>query len=206
MNSTIAPPRAPGRPRDAETETRILQVALRLLAEQGYSRMSLDAVAAESGTSKPTIYRRWSSKADLATAALNTIQFAEPPVDTGSSLGDLTRTLEQFSTSLLRPNGMSLIGTALAEESHTPELLAVFRARLVATRRGMLHAILLRAQKRKELRPAVNLDCAVNMLVGAFYARYLATSTVPPDFAGDVVGLIWKGIASPATAPSRPRA
>lgn len=196
MDATIFTPRAPGRPRDAETEARILQVALRLLAEQGYSRMSLDAVAAESGTSKPTIYRRWSSKADLATAALNTIQFADPPVDTGSTVGDLTGTLENFSRSLLRPNGMSLIGTVLAEEAHTPELLTLFRARLVATRRGMLHAILLRAKKRKELRRAVNLDCVVNMLVGAFYARYLATSTVPPDFPRELVATIWPGIAA----------
>jgi len=99
--------------------------------------MSLDAVAAESGSSKPTIYRRWRSKADLATAALNTIQFAEPHVDTGSTVGDLTRTLENFFRSLLRPNGMSLIGTVLAEEAHTPELLALFRVRLVATRRNI---------------------------------------------------------------------
>ncbi len=196
MDATIFPPRAPGRPRDAETEARILQAALRLLAEQGYSRMSLDAVAAESGSSKPTIYRRWNSKAALATAALNTLQLAEPPADTGSTVGDLTRTLENFSRSLLRPNGMSLIGTVLAEEAHTPELLALFRARLVATRRNMLQSILLRAQKRKELRRAVNLDCVVNMLIGAFYARYLATSTVPPDFARELVAIIWPGIAA----------
>jgi len=196
LDATIFPPRAPGRPRDAETEARILQAALRLLAEQGYSRMSLDAVAAESGSSKPTIYRRWNSKAALATAALNTLQLAEPPADTGSTVGDLTRTLENFSRSLLRPNGMSLIGTVLAEEAHTPELLALFRARLVATRRNMLQSILLRAQKRKELRRAVNLDCVVNMLIGAFYARYLATSTVPPDFARELVAIIWTGIAA----------
>jgi len=158
--------------------------------------MSLDAVAAESGSSKPTIYRRWNSKAALATAALNTLQLAEPPADTGSTVGDLTRTLENFSRSLLRPNGMSLIGTVLAEEAHTPELLALFRARLVATRRNMLQSILLRAQKRKELRRAVNLDCVVNMLIGAFYARYLATSTVPPDFARELVAIIWPGIAA----------
>ena len=43
--------KAPGRPRDPETEQRILDVALRLLAEEGYSRMSLDGVAAEAGVS-----------------------------------------------------------------------------------------------------------------------------------------------------------
>ena len=90
---------APGRPRDPETEQRILDAALRLLAEEGYSRMSLDGVAAEAGVSKPTIYRRWSSKADLATAALRGIQTAEPRPDTGSTVGDLTASLENFSRS-----------------------------------------------------------------------------------------------------------
>jgi AcrR family transcriptional regulator len=168
---------------------------LRLLAEDGYSRMSLDAVAAEAGVSKPTIYRRWSSKADLATAALRTIQTSEPAVATGSTVGDLTATLQNFSRSLLRPNGMSLIGTVLAEEVHTPELLALFRERLVAHRRQQLHQILRRAQQSKELRPGVSLDAAVNMLVGAFYARYLASSTVPPSFAKELVDIVWKGLS-----------
>lgn len=189
------PVRPPGRPRDAEAEVRILQAALRLLAEDGYSRMSLDAVAAEAGVSKPTIYRRWSSKADLATAALRTMQTSEPVVATGSTVGDLTATLQNFSRSLLRPNGMSLIGTVLAEEVHTPELLALFRERLVANRRNQIHEILRRAQRNRELRPGVSLDAAVNMLVGAFYARYLASSTVPPGFAKELVDIVWKGLA-----------
>ncbi|MBL8174461.1 MAG: TetR/AcrR family transcriptional regulator [Bryobacterales bacterium] len=185
---------APGRPRDPETEQRILEVALRLLAEEGYSRMSLDGVAAEAGVSKPTIYRRWSSKADLATAALRRIQVAEPHPDTGSTVGDLTASLENFSRSLLRPNGMSLIGTVLAEESHTPELLRLFRERIVTPRRTMLRAILETASRRGEIREGVDLDVPVQMLIGAFYARYLAQSKVPAGFARELVEVVWTGI------------
>lgn len=194
--SAASPGRAPGRPRSRETESRILEAALRLLAEEGYRRMSLDQVAAEAGASKPTLYRRWPSKADLATAALRTIQLAEPPVDTGSTLGDLTGTLENFRRSLLRPQGMTLIGTVLAEEFQTPELLRLFRERIVARRRAMLRAILERAEQRKELRPGADLDAAVNLLVGAFYARYLAASEIPLSFAGEVAGIVWNGIAA----------
>lgn len=186
----------PGRPRDPKTESRILEVALRLLAEDGYSRMSLDAVAAAARVSKPTMYRRWSSKADLATAALRTIQLSEPAVDTGSTLGDLTGTLQNFRRSLLRPNGMSLIGTVLAEESHTPELLTHFRDRIVAPRRAMLREILERAEKRGELRPDANLEAAINMLVGAFYARYLAGSKIPATFPQELAQIVWSGVAA----------
>ncbi len=192
----VKPTRAPGRPRNSETEARILEIALRHLAENGYSRMSLDGIALEAGVSKPTMYRRWSSKADLATAALRTMQLAEPAVATGSTLGDLTGTLKNFSRSLLRPNGMSLIGTVLAEEGHTPELLKLFRERIVAPRRAMFRLILERAQAAKELRAGVDIDAAVNMLVGAFYARYLAGGKIPPGFAEEVARTVWRGIAA----------
>lgn len=194
-NTTRADP-SRGRPRDPETEARILQVALRMLAEDGYSRMSLDAVAAAAEAGKPTIYRRWPSKADLATAALRTIQLAEPSIDTGSTAGDLIGTLENFRRSLLRPNGMSLIGTVLAEESHTPELLALFRERIVAPRRAMLRTILERASSNGELRAGIDLDTISAMLIGGFYARYLAGSKIPLGFAREMVDAVWRGISA----------
>lgn len=186
--------RSPGRPRDPETEQRILEVTLQQLAQEGYSRMTLDSVAAMAGVSKPTIYRRWAGKADLATAALRTIQLNEPAVNTGTTVGDLTATLENFCRSLMRPNGMSLIGTVLAEEGHTPELLTLFRERLVAPRRQMLRSILERARQRGELRAGVSIDAAINLMVGSFYARYIANSSVPPRFAREVVDIVWAGL------------
>ncbi len=186
-----------GRPRDKETERRILEVTVRLLAEEGYSRMSIDGVAAAAGVSKPTIYRRWPGKADLATAAICTIRLAEPEVSNGSTVGDLTAALQNFSRSLLRPNGMALVGTVLAEEGHTPELLALFRERLVMPRRTIIRGILERARRHRGLRPGVDLDASVSMLVGAFYARYLATSNVPSRFAQTIVETVWPGICKP---------
>ncbi len=186
--------RLPGRPRDPVTERRILDVALTELARDGYSRMTLDSVAAAAGVSKPTIYRRWGSKADLATAAIETIRLGEPVVESGSTVGDLVGTLENFCRSLMRPNGMSLIGTVLAEEGHTPELLRLFRERLVGPRRQMLKAILERAKKRGELRADVSLDVGVNLLIGAFYARYLVSSNVTARFAREVVEIVWAGM------------
>ncbi|MGH9667329.1 MAG: TetR/AcrR family transcriptional regulator, partial [Bryobacteraceae bacterium] len=133
--------RRPGRPRDPEVETRILGIALRQLGEQGYSRMSLHQIAAEAGVSKPTIYRRWSGKADLATEALRSLQLSESLVATGTTTGDLAGILQNFRRSLLRPNGMALIGTILAEETHTPELLSLFRERIVGPRRKVLRLV-----------------------------------------------------------------
>ncbi|MBI2686198.1 MAG: TetR/AcrR family transcriptional regulator [Acidobacteria bacterium] len=187
--------KVPGRPRDPETARRILDVTLRHLAEEGYARMSLDTIAIAACVSKPTIYRRWPGKADLATAALRTVQLAEPEVNTGSTTGDLAATLENFSRNLLRPNGMTLIGTVLAEEIHTPELLALFRVRIVAPRRAMLRAILHRARRNGELRRGANVEAAINMMIGAFYARYLSGEPIPPAFPRELVKIVWPGIS-----------
>jgi AcrR family transcriptional regulator len=190
----VAKKSAPGRPRDPEVEQRILAVTLRQLAEGGYSRMSVDGVAAEANVSKPTIYRRWAHKADLVTAALRTIQLSEPPVAPGASVDELTSILKNFRRSLLRPNGMSLIGTVLAEEHHTPELLALFRERIVEPRRRMLRSVLQRARGRNELRTGADVEAAVASLVGSFYARYLA-GEVPADWPRRVAAIVWRGIA-----------
>ncbi len=191
-----------GRPRDPLVEERILDVTLGQLRELGYSRMSVDQVAAASGVGKPAIYRRWKNKADLATAALRKLQISEPAVRDESTLGQLCGVVENFRKSLLRPFGMALVGTVLAEEPHTPELLALFRERLVVPRRGTLRAILKRAQSRGELRKDVDIEPAVAMLVGAVYAQYLAKSKVSATFARKAAELVWAGVVKKRQARS----
>jgi TetR/AcrR family transcriptional regulator, transcriptional repressor for nem operon len=54
-------------PRDGgPTRERILQVAERLMTDQGYSATSVDQVIAESSTSKGAFFHHFSSKTDLA--------------------------------------------------------------------------------------------------------------------------------------------
>jgi len=183
-----------GRPRSPWVEERILDVTMKQLKEFGYARMSIDHVASESGIGKPAIYRRWSGKADLATAALRRLQISEPEIAARSTVDQLRQVLENFRRSLLRPHGMALVGTVLAEEAHTPELLRLFRERLVIPRRMSLRRILEGARGRNELRDGAAIDAAVAMLIGAVYAQYLAESKVSPAFVRDVVETIWSGI------------
>lgn len=187
--------RGPGRPRDPAVDDAILRAALRQMAERGYDGMSVDAIAAEAGVTKPTIYRRWRGKADLASAAIAALQAEEPPPATGSPRGDLVALLANFRRGLLRPNGMAMIGTLLAEERRTPELIALFRERVVASRRRMVRRLLDAARERGELRPDADLDAAVNLLIGSYYARYLSGEAIPPDWPERVVAIVWSGMA-----------
>ena len=163
-----------GRPRSGEKDTAILEAALQLLASQGFARMTLDQVAAAAGVSKSTIHLRWRTKADLVTAALESLRRAAPRVLTGDTRGDLVGLLDDFAAVLARVHGMPMIGTCLSEEAHTPELLQLLRARTVLPRRELLLEVLAAAGKRGELREGVDPEVVVSALLGTFYADYLA--------------------------------
>jgi AcrR family transcriptional regulator len=186
--------RVPGRPRAPDVDQRILDATFQLMAQYGYVRMSMDAVAAEAGVTKPTIYRRWSSKLELAMASLVAYCDASRPQVMGDTRSDLIAEMEHFRRAISRPYGMSLLGTTLAEEYETPALLAAFREYLVVPRRRALRAILDAAQARGELRPGADLDLAVNMLVGAYYAQYLAGMPFAEDWSVAVVTAVLAGV------------
>ena len=189
----------PGRPRSAEVDEAILQAAFRLLASGGYTRMSVDAVAAEAGVTKPSIYLRFPrGKAELAAAALAHGRDRSRAVgETGDTRSDLVAHLEHFRRGIKRPFGMSMIGTVLAEEQQMPELLQRFREYIVEPRRRRFRAVLDRARERGELRTDTDVDAAIAMLVGAFYAWYLAGSPFPRDWAERVVGTVLDGLRRP---------
>ncbi len=164
------------------------------MARDGYARMSVDAVAAEAGVSKPTLYLRYPSKAALATAALAHVREETAPKETGATRADLVALLRHFRAGVERPHGMAMVGTVLAEERHTPELFAQFQMRLVEPRRRMLRSVLERAQARGELAADADLETAVNALVGSYYAGYLASGRSPRDWPERVVELVLGGL------------
>jgi AcrR family transcriptional regulator len=55
-----------GRPRDPRIDAAILASTAELLVEIGYSNVTMAGIAERAGTTKTALYRRWSSKAELA--------------------------------------------------------------------------------------------------------------------------------------------
>jgi len=59
-----------GRPRNLAADRQILDAAGALLVEHGYSALTIEGVAARAGVAKSTVYRRWTTKADLVVDAV----------------------------------------------------------------------------------------------------------------------------------------
>lgn len=165
------------------------------MAQHGYARMSIDAIASAAGVTKPSIYLRFpGGKADVATKALAHARDRRTVVETGDTRADLIAHLRFFRTGVSRPLGMAMVGTVLAEEHDTPQLLAFFRRHVVEPRRVMLRSVLIRARERGELRPGADIEMGAQMLVGAYYAQYLAGVPFKDGWDERVVDAVLMGL------------
>jgi AcrR family transcriptional regulator len=185
----------------AAKDDAILTAALELLARDGYSRMSVDAVARRAGVSKPTVYLRYPSKGELATAALESLRLREAPGRTDDIEADLVAHLEHFRATLDRVNGMAMIGTCLAEQSAHPELLTLLRTRTVLPRRSLLTDILTDGVRTGELRAELDPEAIASALLGTYYADYLAGRTPAAGWAAHTVRTVLLGCT--ARTPGR---
>src|ERR1700712_2814863 len=100
MTTTTDTPRL-GRKRDLSRDPEILDATIDVLAETGYDGMTIDMVAARAKAGKATLYRRWSSKADLVLDAVTCMKqshFAlETLPDTGTLRGDMVAMIKPHS-------------------------------------------------------------------------------------------------------------
>jgi len=194
-----APARRPGRPRSAESHAAILRAALALAVEDGLAGMTIEAVAARAGVGKTTIYRRWSSKHELMTAAVRFIAHDLQTPDTGSLRGDYLA-LAGAAMASLAPGALKLMPRLMLEAADDPELFAVCREVLIDPRRAALRAIVERAIARGEARADVDVEVAVDVLIGPMIYRALISGADPAALAGlpeSVFALVSEGLSAP---------
>ncbi|NDJ89653.1 TetR/AcrR family transcriptional regulator [Mycolicibacter kumamotonensis] len=157
-------------PREAE----LLDVTLQLLQENGYDRLTVDAVAATARASKATVYRRWPSKAELVLAAFTEgiRQVAVPP-DTGTLRGDLVRLGELICEQTARHAGT--IRAVLVEVSRNPALNDAMQHQFIDQRKALMLHILGQAVDRGEIDAAAINDDLWDVLPGYLIFRSLVS-------------------------------
>lgn len=167
----MAGDRRPGRPRSEAARRAILDAAIAELLEHGYAALTMQGIAQRAGVGKQTVYRWWTSRADVVLEAL--IELADERIavpDTGTLPGDLVDFLE--ATFRQRGQRPALIGL-MAEALLDPVFAKQFRDRFLFSRRAALRGILGRAAARGEIAPDVDPEMLMDVVYGVLWYRLM---------------------------------
>jgi AcrR family transcriptional regulator len=186
-----------GRPRNRAIDEAVLRATVELIGETSYADLSLDAVAARAGTSKPAIYRRWRGKAHLVHEAVFPIDATTDIPDAGSLEDDvremIRRTLAVLSTPAARAALPGLVGEMASDPTLHTALLERFGDILV---RG-LNDYLRSAVTRGEVRDGVTATELAEAIAGMTLLALLTRgANVDGEWIERTAQLITKGISS----------
>lgn len=184
-----------GRPRSARSEEAILTAAMELLVEHGYRGFTMDEVVTRASVSKATIYRRWPSKELLAVAAVDRLPELTP-ADKGSIEEDLFAIITEFADFVQNTALGAVWPSLVGERSRNPELKAALDA-TTDRRRNPTKLVLRRAIERGELPGDLNLELAVDMIMGPILLRLLfEDADVRPEAFRAILQTVLKGLGA----------
>ncbi|MCU4186825.1 TetR/AcrR family transcriptional regulator [Acidiferrimicrobium sp. IK] len=170
----------PGTRRGEARSNAILDAAIEVVAEVGYDRLTMDAVAQRAKASKATIYRHWPDKASLIVDAMRRRSCIDADLpDTGTLAGDLEGMVRQFLLAMSGTDGPLMVGL-LAASAKDPELGALMRSQTHDDKQRAVEAVLRRARHRGELGDSVTPDLVLDVLPGALFMRLFVLGQ-PPD-------------------------
>jgi AcrR family transcriptional regulator len=167
----------------------ILSAARELLAEVGYQRLTLDAVARRAGVSRPTLYLRWSSKAALVHDAVFAV---DDPARALAVSDDLFADLEALVRGSVAVFGDPTVAAAVpglvADYRDHPELREMLRDRVDRPVRAQFRARVAAAVDQGQIDGDVDADALFDALVGAVVFRALVSGSTE-GVAGPLVAL-----------------
>jgi AcrR family transcriptional regulator len=182
-----------GRPRSFEAHQAILQATLELLAEIGFYGLTVEGVAARAGVGKATIYRRWPSKLPLVIEAMRGLPDLPCP-DTGTLVDDLEQLLTSF-VEILTATPLAHVLPSLAGERNRDRDLASAMDEYVTERRQPIRNVLERARQRGEIRDDLDVELAIDLIMGPVVTRLFFTGgVVTTDEVAPMVALALSGL------------
>ncbi len=163
--------------RTAGSQAAVLAAAAELLGERGYAGVTIEAIAKRAGVARSTIYRHWDNLSALvadAFQALHELPETQEVHDTGELRTDLIMALSGLVAGLARSRWGPLVPAMLEAAERDPKLRGLI-GKFIAQRRAAIDAVLTNAARRGELDAELDLELAVDSLVGPLFYRRLIT-------------------------------
>ncbi len=196
---------AAARPRvEGEREQEILHATLDVLADVGYDRLTMDAVASAARASKATLYRRWETKAILV---LEAVLAQKGPIgdlpDTGTLRDDLIASHCAGHGGLTDERQIAVFGSLMTALGRDPEFAEGFRTRFIGPKVERTRELFERAEARGELRDGVDLDVVGPALAGIVLHRQFVLGQQPTEASITAVidQVILPAVLRPTPAP-----
>lgn len=195
---------------DPSRDVAIFGAVLSGLTEVGYERLSMDEIAARAHVGKATIYRRWSSKAEVVAAAAvwwrqqNKGVMVAP--DTGTFRGDVEAALGAVPAVIaLDPDLTRLFMELAAAASRDAALASALDEQVLAVPREVMATILERAVARGEIPPQRDLSLVGDVAMGLNMLRLATGKPIDQAFARRVSETVILPLATaPAADASQP--
>jgi len=166
----------------------------RLLVHDGYDQVSVEAIAKEAGVSRPTVYRRWPSKAHVVFEAA----FDGPGDRTPEHAGDVEAEIREFIGATVEFWTEPVVRAAalgiLADRARDPELHIRTQQLLDEQTRSAFTELARRGIEAGAFRPDLEIDTLYELLIGtAFYAVQVQHRTDTADLVGQLCSLVLHG-------------
>ena len=145
------------------------------MLSSGFSKLTIDGLVTEIGTTRPAFYRRYRTLAHLAFDVIRNRFGTEDAVNTGSLASDLLQLqrneVAMFADPLLRNNLPGLLESLRTD----PELEALYIDRFIAPRRAHVASVIAAAADRGEIpQEASDPGFICDLLLGPILARAIA--------------------------------
>ncbi|ESA38635.1 family transcriptional regulator [Leptolyngbya sp. Heron Island J] len=137
----------------------MLKATLELLAEVGFEKMSIDAIATRGGVGKTTIYRRYKSKDELVADAIESMREEVLIPDTGSLWSDMDALIENAAQITFTPLGRQAVSMIISSAASNPGFAQIYWEKYLQPRRQAFAVVIERAKARHEI--AMSLDAGL---------------------------------------------
>ncbi|QCB22341.1 TetR/AcrR family transcriptional regulator [Streptomyces sp. SS52] len=192
--------------RSQRSRRAIYDAALALVGEVGYPKTTIEGIAARAGVGKQTIYRWWTSKADVLLEAFLDLgeqatqaageAHADGIPDTGDLAADLKAVLRATVDELRDPK-FEAPSRALAAEGVVDEKLGrEFVTKLLEPSLRLYVDRLRSAQEAGDIRPEVDPRIALELFVSPLAQRWLQyTGPISYEYTDTLVDYALHGLA-----------
>ncbi|GLZ77462.1 TetR family transcriptional regulator [Actinorhabdospora filicis] len=182
--------------RSEKSRQAILTAARELVAEYGFAKLTIEAIAARAGVGKQTIYRWWTSKGAVVLDSLigDTPNGAALP-DTGDLATDLREVMRLTAAEMASPEIQASTRAMNVAVQTDPALAEVYRERYLGPALASARDRLASAREAGQVAADADLEVAAEVLFGAIYYRWsLGLGPLDDAYADAVVRLVASGL------------